>query len=92
MVEKWRNRLAKTWTVDIPYSAYIQQINACTVIGLRCVDSDPTKRPAAWDIIEMLNATESEDTYYGQAIGFASSCTKRPYYRHDEVIIIMRGS
>jgi len=84
VVEKWRNRLAKTWTVDIPYSAYIQQINACTVIGLRCVDSDPTKRPAAWDIIEMLNATESEDTYYGQVIGFASSCTKRPYYRHDE--------
>ncbi|RCV37292.1 hypothetical protein SETIT_8G051200v2 [Setaria italica] len=32
---------------------------------LRCVDSDPNKRPAAWDIIQMLNATESENMWSG---------------------------
>lgn len=44
---------------------YSQQVHACTVIGLRCVDSDPNKRPAAWDIIQMLNATESENRWSG---------------------------
>jgi len=56
VVEKWRNSHAKTWT-DRDSAIYIQQITACTVMGLRCVDSDPTNRPATWDIIMMLEAT-----------------------------------
>ncbi|CAO2143431.1 unnamed protein product [Urochloa humidicola] len=58
--QKWRNRFENT-SKYTPLEIYSQQVHTCTTIGLRCVDSDPNKRPSAWDIIEMLNATESEN-------------------------------
>ncbi|CAL4994933.1 unnamed protein product [Urochloa decumbens] len=57
VLEKWRNRLSKTSEYNTPLEREIQQISSCTVMGLRCVDPDPEKRPAVWDIIEMLDAT-----------------------------------
>ncbi|CAO2153009.1 unnamed protein product, partial [Urochloa humidicola] len=62
--QKWRNRFEKT-SKHTPLEIYSQQVHTCTTIGLRCVDSDPNKRPSAWDIIEMLNATESENRRFG---------------------------
>ncbi|CAL4994928.1 unnamed protein product [Urochloa decumbens] len=61
---KWRNRFEKT-SKYTPFEIYSQQVHTCTAIGLRCVDSDPNKRPSAWDIIEMLNAIESENRRSG---------------------------
>ncbi|CAN6374349.1 unnamed protein product [Urochloa humidicola] len=57
VIERWRNRFRNTSEYKLFETCYIQQINKCTVMGLRCVDSDPEKRPAAWDIIKMLDAT-----------------------------------
>ncbi|CAL4989318.1 unnamed protein product [Urochloa decumbens] len=62
--QKWRNRFEKT-SKHTPLEIYSQQVHTCTAIGLRCVDSDLNKRPSAWDIIEMLNATESENRRSG---------------------------
>ncbi|KAF0920272.1 hypothetical protein E2562_034121 [Oryza meyeriana var. granulata] len=46
-----------------------QQVYKCMVIGLTCVDPDPKKRPIAWDVIQMLNETESKNWLsVGQAL------------------------
>jgi len=42
----------------IPLEIYSQQVNKCIMIGLKCVDPDPKKRPSALDIIQMLDAIE----------------------------------
>ncbi|CAO2153012.1 unnamed protein product, partial [Urochloa humidicola] len=76
VLEKWSNRFSKsnkfskTSEEDIPLmkllrgtpfrEMYIQEISSCTVMGLKCVDLDPDKRPAAWDIIEMFNALDND--------------------------------
>jgi interleukin-1 receptor-associated kinase 1 len=64
VVQKWRNRFERT-SKFTPVEMYSQQVHTCIVIGLRCVDSDPNKRPSAWDIIQMLNATESKNSRSG---------------------------
>jgi len=53
----WRNRLEKIH-MYIPLEIYSQQVNKCIMIGLKCVDPDPKKRPSALDIIQMLDAIE----------------------------------
>lgn len=45
----------------MPLEIYSQQVNTCIMIGLKCVDPDPEKRPAALDIIQMLDKIESTD-------------------------------
>ncbi|KAF8711146.1 hypothetical protein HU200_029154 [Digitaria exilis] len=56
----WRNRLEKVHRY-MPLEIYSQQVNTCIMIGLKCVDPDPEKRPAALDIIQMLDKIESTD-------------------------------
>ncbi|KAJ1274648.1 hypothetical protein BS78_05G077900 [Paspalum vaginatum] len=68
VVHRWRNTLEKTWKY-IPLELYCQQVDACIKIGMKCVDPNPEKRPAAWDIIEILNATESKNRCSGMSGG-----------------------
>ncbi|CAO2143428.1 unnamed protein product, partial [Urochloa humidicola] len=75
VLEKWSNRFAKTPKYKTPLELElgiifdtletdIQQISSCTVMGLRCVDPDPGKRPAVWDVIEMLDATKMSSRWH----------------------------
>lgn len=64
MVGKWRNKFEKK-SKGIPLEIYCQQVNVCAMIGMWCVDPDPKERPAAWDIIENLNAIESKNRCSG---------------------------
>ena len=49
----------------VPVEICSQQVKECIKIGLRCVETDPEKRPAASDIITTLNATKNEDKSSG---------------------------
>jgi len=64
VVEEWRNRVKKMQKC-IPVEICSQQVKECIKIGLRCVETDPEKRPAASDIITTLNATKNEDKSSG---------------------------
>jgi len=64
VVEEWRNRVKKMQKC-VPVEICSQQVKECIKIGLRCVETDPEKRPAASDIITTLNATKNEDKSSG---------------------------
>uniref|UniRef100_A0ACD5TY95 Uncharacterized protein n=1 Tax=Avena sativa TaxID=4498 RepID=A0ACD5TY95_AVESA len=57
--ENWRNRLQTTSTPSQPLEALCQQVNICTKIALRCMDTDRHKRPTIVHIIDKLNGTET---------------------------------
>jgi serine/threonine protein kinase len=54
VLECWRNRSMKSGE-DTP----LEQIRVCAEICIRCLESDPQKRPEIRHIIEALNETES---------------------------------
>ncbi|XP_037431236.1 protein PSK SIMULATOR 1-like [Triticum dicoccoides] len=58
VIANWRHRLEKT----LSYRALetcSEQVNRCIVLGLNCLNPDPSKRPSAWDILQTLNELES---------------------------------
>ncbi|KAL6870847.1 hypothetical protein ACP4OV_014695 [Aristida adscensionis] len=87
VVGNWRDRLERTLG-HIPLELYCQQLNTCIMIGLKCVDPDPKKRPAALDIIQMLNAVESTDmwTSESQIIPFSSHSTANSINSEIEIL------
>ncbi|XP_062182021.1 protein PSK SIMULATOR 1-like [Phragmites australis] len=79
VVRKWRDRLEKTPRY-IPFEIYSQQVTTCIVLGLNCVDHDPKKRPAALEIIQMLNDVESmnQQTSESQISTVSNSALQTP--------------
>ncbi|RLM58521.1 Cysteine-rich receptor-like protein kinase 26 [Panicum miliaceum] len=61
----WTCRLEKAERSHTTLDTFIQQVKGCISTGLRCVDPDPKKRPAAWDVIRMLDAGESTEACSG---------------------------
>jgi interleukin-1 receptor-associated kinase 1 len=49
----------------IPLEKYVEQVEACILIGLLCVDADPNKRPTTFDIIEKLTKVDITNTDRG---------------------------
>lgn len=56
---------------------YVDQVRTCILIGLKCVDPDPNKRPTAGCIIEMLREEDSCTPQDDQVYAFAIT-----YYKH----------
>ncbi|XBI03954.1 hypothetical protein VPH35_132312 [Triticum aestivum] len=56
----WTNRLLETSNLR---KAYSEQVKICIEIGLSCVQEDRHKRPTIQDIVDKLNATETECIY-----------------------------
>ncbi|KQK17928.1 hypothetical protein BRADI_1g37626v3 [Brachypodium distachyon] len=52
VLTNWRNRLEATSCSSLETDC--QQIRSCLELGLRCLESDPIKRPATKEIIEKL--------------------------------------
>jgi predicted RND superfamily exporter protein len=57
--ENWRNRFEETTSSLWRLEAYCQQVNICTEIAIRCMETDRHKRPTVVDIIQKLNETET---------------------------------
>lgn len=56
----WTNRLLETSNLR---KAYSEQVKICIEIGLSCVQEDRHKRPTIQDIVDKLNAMETECIY-----------------------------
>lgn len=58
VIANWRHRLEKTLT-HRALETCSEQVNRCIILGLNCLNPDPSKRPSAWDILQTLNELES---------------------------------
>ncbi|KAM0855052.1 hypothetical protein ACQ4PT_050008 [Festuca glaucescens] len=74
--ENWKERLQL-----IPgYSSRemdIKQIRRCTEIAIKCVDTDPQKRPCVTDIVHELEELEVEKKKMSEALILLGSCDRK---------------
>jgi hypothetical protein len=61
VVARWRTRLEEAGRY-IFLEKYVEQVRTCILTGLKCVNTDPNKRPTTRDILEKLTEVDIANT------------------------------